>query len=92
MRYPFDEYEPIRIQLRIAIEQKNSGGGHYIRTMVSDAQIVKQHPDRVRTIERATYRYSVALGRSGVPFLDRMRADCLTVQDFKVLLDFFEHL
>lgn len=90
MNNPFDNYEPIRIQLRIAIEHKVPNGGHFIQTMVSDAQLIRRFPDRVRTIERATYRYSIALGRSRATFLDSMRPNHLSESDFKLLLDFFE--
>lgn len=92
MKKQFDEFEPMRIQLRIAIEQKVPNGGHFIQTMVTDAQTVRKHPDRVRTIERSTYRYSVVLGRSRAPFLDKMRPDHLTEPDFRLLLGFFESL
>ncbi len=92
MEKPFDEFEPMRIQLRIAIEHKVPNGGHFIQTMVTDAQTIRNHPERVRTIERSTYRYSVALGRSKASFLDKMRPDHLTELDFRLLLGFFESI
>lgn len=87
--YRFDEYEPMRVVLRIAVERKQIDREGLIKTVVRDAQIVRLHPDRARTIERSTYRYSVALGRSRETFLDRMSPERLSEQDVRQLLDFF---
>lgn len=92
MRYDIDAFEPIRTQLRIVLERHIVGGTHYVKTMVADAQKVRRDPNGARTIERATYRFSVTLGRSNAPFLDAMRADRLSVDDLKALLRFFESL
>ena len=92
MRYDIDEFEPIRTQLRIVLERHIAGGTHYVKTMVADAQRVRRDPNGASTIERATYRYSVTLGRSNAAFLDGMRADQLTVDDIKALLSFFESI
>lgn len=92
MRYDIDEFEPIRTQLRIVLERQIAGGTHYVRTMVADAQKVRRDPNGARTIERATYRYSVTLGRSKAVFLDGMRADQLSFDDLRALLRFFESL
>lgn len=92
MRYDIDEFEPIRTQLRIVLERHIAGGTHYVQTMVADAQKVRRNPDGARTIERATYRYSVTLGRSNVAFLDTMQASKLSKKDIELLLGFFESL
>ena len=92
MRKPFDDFEPIRIQLRVAIARKVPNGGHFIQTMVSDAQKVRHHPEKIGSIGRATYRYSVTLGRGGASFLDRMNPNHLTERDLRELLLFFESL
>ena len=92
MRYEMDEFEPIRTQLRIVLERQITGGTHYVKKMVADAQMVRHNPDEARTIERATYRFSVTLGRSNAAFLDTMRPDKLSVDDLKTLLKFFESL
>lgn len=92
MRYKIEEFEPICTQLRIVLERHIDGGTHYVKTMVADAQRVRHNPDGARTIERATYRYSVTLGRSNATFLDAMRPDKLTEDDLKILLKFFEAL
>ena len=87
----FDEFEPVRSLLRVAIEENVETSG-YIRTIVRDAQIVKSSPDRIRTIERETYRYSVKLGRSNPSFLADMDYTILHEQEFRKLLAFFESL
>lgn len=90
--YRFDEYEPLRVVLRIAVEEKHIDREGLIKTVVRDAQIVRREPNRVRTIERSTYRYSVALGRSRVPFLDGIKPDHISEQDIHNLLDFFNKI
>ena len=92
MRFEIDEYEPIRTQLRIVLERQIIGGTHYVQMMVSDAQKVRHNPDGARTIERATYRYSVTLGRSDAAFLDAMQPNRLSKKDLETLLEFFESL
>lgn len=92
MRFEIDEYEPIRTQLRIVLERHIAGGTHFVQTMVADAQKVRQNPDGARTIERATYRYSVTLGRSGASFLDALQPNKLSKKDIEMLLSFFESL
>ncbi len=87
-----NEYEPIMTLLRIAHEKKIVEQGSYICSVVRDAQIIRHHPDRTRVIERATYRYSVTLGRSSVGFLDSMNASALTDKDVVELLEFFRSL
>lgn len=84
-----DEFEPLLTLLRIAQEKRGVEKDSYIRTIVRDAQIIRHHPDKTRVIERATYRYSVTLGRSSADFLDRMNALALTESDITELLDFF---
>lgn len=88
----FDEYEPLRVVLRIAVETKHVDREGIIRTVVRDAQIVRCHPDRIRTIERSTYRYSVALGRSREGFLDTMKPDQLSSKEILQLLEFFNKI
>ena len=87
----FDEFESVRTLIRIAQERHNYGD-NYVKTIVHDAKIVKFHPERIRTIQRATYRFSVKLGRSDVGFLEQMLPEHLTEKDFVTLLNFFENL
>lgn len=86
------DFSPMVTLLRIAQERKAIEKDSYICSVVRDAQIIRHHPDRTRTIERATYRYSVMLGRSNVAFLDGMNAQALTEVDIVRLIDFFEKL
>lgn len=92
MKYDIDEFEPIRTQLRIILERHIAGGTHYVKIMVTDAQRVRRDPNGARTIERATYRYSVTLGRSKETFLDKMQPNKLSIKDIEMLLNFFESL
>ena len=87
----FDEFESVRTLIRVAQEQHNYGN-NYVQTIVRDAKIVKYQPDQIRTITRATYRFSVKLGRSNVGFLEQMVPEHLTENDFVTLLNFFEKL
>ena len=87
-----NEYEPILTLLRIAQERRKVDNDSYICTVVRDAQVIRRHPDRTRTIERATYKYSVTLGRSNASFLDGMNATALTEMDIVKLMDFFAHI
>ena len=87
----FDEFESVRTLIRVAQEQHNYGN-NYVQTIVRDAKIVKYQPDRIRTIQRATYSFSVKLGRSNVGFLEQMVPEHLTDKDFVTLLNFFENL
>lgn len=86
-----NEYEPLMTLLRIAHEKRVVEKGSYICSIVRDAQIIRHHPERTRTIERATYRYSVTLGRSSASFLDGMNAFALTDKDITMLMEFFAH-
>lgn len=90
--YIFDEYEPLRVVLRIAVEKKHIDREGLIKTVVRDALIVRLHPDRTRTIERSTYRYSVALGRSRETFLERISPDNISEENIRQLLDFFNKI
>lgn len=87
-----DKFLPMVTLLRIAQERKTIEKDSYICSVVRDAQIIRHHPDRTRTIERATYRYSVTLGRSDAAFLDGMNAQALTDVDIVSLIEFFEKL
>ena len=87
----FDEFESVCTLIRIAKEQHNYGN-NYVKTIIRDAKIVKYHPDKIRTIARSTYRFSVKLGRSDVGFLEKMSPEHLTEKDFITLLSFFENL
>ena len=87
----FDEFESVRTLIRIAQERHNYGD-NYVKTIVRDAKIVKFHPERIRTIQRVTYRFSVKLGRSDVGFLEQMVPEHLTETDFVTLLHFFENI
>ena len=87
-----NEYESLITLLRLAHEKKAVVQGGYICSVVRDAQIIRHHPDQTRVIERATYRYSVTLGRSSAGFLDGMNASALTERDIVELLDFFGKL
>lgn len=84
-----NELDPLMSLLQIAQERKVVENGSYICTIVRDAQIIRHHPEKTRVIERATYRYSVTLGRSSAPFLDGMNAAALTEKDITELLEFF---
>lgn len=85
-----DEFESVCTLIRVAQEQHNYGN-NYVKAIVHDAKIVKYHPDQIRTIQRATYRFSVKLGRSNVGFLEQMVPEHLTEKDFVTLLHFFEN-
>lgn len=87
-----NELEPLMSLLQIAQEKKSVEQGSYICTIVRDAQIIRHHPERTRVIERATYRYSVTLGRSSADFLDGMNSAALTERDIVRLLEFFRSL
>lgn len=87
----YDEFESVCTLIRVAQEQHNYGN-NYVKAIVHDAKIVKYHPDQIRTIQRATYRFSVKLGRSNVGFLGQMVPEHLTEKDFVTLLNFFENL
>ena len=87
-----NEFDPIRMMLRMAEEQDAIRQNVYISEMVRDAMIVRHHPDRIRGISRVTYRYSVVLGRSDMQSIERMNPTGLTVDDLRQLLDFFEKL
>ena len=86
-----NEFDPLVTLLRIAHERRCVEKGSYICSVVRDAQIIRSHPESTRMIERATYRYSVTLGRSDAPFLNEMNALALTERDVLALLDFFAH-
>ena len=82
-------------KVKVIQSEKNGGynyGNNYVKAIVHDAKIVKYHPDQIRTIQRATYRFSVKLGRSNVGFLGQMVPEHLTEKDFVTLLNFFENL
>ena len=87
-----NELEPIMSLLQIAQERKTVEQDSYICSIVRDAQIIRHHPERTRVIERATYRYSVTLGRSSADFLDGMNYAALTERDIVRLLEFFRSL
>ena len=87
-----NELEPIMSLLQIAQERKTVEQDSYICSIVRDAQIIKKNPEKTRTIARATYRYSVTLGRSRVDFLDEMKATALTEKDIVKLIEFFRSL
>lgn len=87
-----NELDPLMSLLQIAQERQSVEQGSYICTVVRDAQIIRHHPERTRVIERATYRYSVILGRSSADFLDGMNATALTKKDIVKLLEFFRSL
>jgi len=87
-----NELDPLMSLLQIAQERQSVEQGSYICTVVRDAQIIRHHPERTREIERATYRYSVTLGRSSADFLDGMNATALTKKDIVKLLEFFRSL
>lgn len=87
-----NEIEPLISLLQIAQERKVVERNSYICTVVRDAQIIRHHPEKTRVIERATYRYSVTLGRSSAVFLDEMDATALTEKDIVELLNFFRSL
>ena len=87
-----NEYDPIRMMLRMAVEREAIRQNEYISSMVRDAIVVRHHPDQIRTISRVTYRYSVVLGRSGESFVEMMNPGRLTKDDIQKLLAFFEKL
>lgn len=85
-----NDYYPFISLLRLANERGEYS--EYIKMTVEDAQIVRIHPDKVRTIRRETYRYAVKLGRSNSTILDEIKADQLQRTDIQKLIDFFENL
>ena len=87
-----NEFDPIRMMLRMAEEQDAIRHNVFITEMVRDAMIVRHNPDRIRSISRVTYRYSVVLGRSDMQSIERMNPASLTVDDIRQLLEFFEKL
>ena len=86
----YNDFYPILSLLRIARERGEYS--EYIKMTVEDAQIVRTHPDKVRSIRRETYRYAVKLGRSNSHILEEIKADQLQRTDILKLIDFFENL
>lgn len=84
-----NEFEPIIIMLRMAMEKETIRHNTYITGMVRDAIIVRHHPEKIRSISHVTYKYSVVLGRSNEMSIENMSPSMLTSNDIRQLLDFF---
>lgn len=89
----FDEFEPVRSMLKIAIDTHTISETKYIREIIEDAIAVHRNPDSIRTIRRTTYTYSVKLGRSNNPILNsNILEEGIKEEDVRALLKFFEAL
>lgn len=86
------DYTSIKRLLKIAIHENDTYKDEYIKIVVRDAKMVYTNPSSVNVIDQDAYRYSVPLARLQRPEIMSMCPEQLTIDDFRLLLEFFEML
>lgn len=92
MKYENNQYLPIAMSLRMALERNDFARTPYVRIMVHEAKLLQTHDITIRTLTRSVYTYTTAINRYKPELVQNMIPEQLGEEQYKMLLDFFESL
>ena len=92
MKYENNQYLPIAMSLRMALERNDFARTPNVRIMVHEAKLLQTHDITVRTLTRSVYAYTTAINRYKPELVQNMIPEQLGEEQYKMLLDFFESL
>lgn len=86
------EDDPIIGFLNVAVHDYATYRDKYVKVIVRDALILREHPERRFEVTTEVFRYSSLLSEEKQHILNRLNPDNLGLKDYRTLLDFFESL
>ena len=87
-----NQYLPVMMMLRLAIQQGEAYHNEHISMIVHDAQQLYLKNTTIHQINRSVYSYTVAIERYNPTLVSRMNPSHLMREDYISLLKFFETL
>ena len=87
-----NQYLPVMMMLRLAIQQGEAYHNEHISMIVHDAQQLYLKKTTIHQINRSVYSYTVAIERYNPTLVSRMNPSHLMREDYISLLKFFETL